>query len=101
MGCRKLRHRGGEPDSADFEGLRRRRMNKMVVLLKLNANCRRPGTLASRGRILAHAERVGRPPRLAETAPRNHGGAGLSPGTIGQDPGADRSPNGGGGLLDL
>src|SRR5712691_4696418 len=79
----------------------RRRMTKIVVFLELNASCRPPGVLASRRRILAHAERVGRPPRLAETASRNHGGAGQRPGTIGQDRGVDRCQYGGRGLLDL
>jgi len=59
------------------------------------------GVLASRGRILGHAERVGRSPRLVETAPRNHGGAGLRPGAAGQDRGPDRGQYGGRGLLDL
>src|SRR5271170_3388971 len=82
-----------------YQGLRRRRMNKIVVFCGFNASCRPPGRLASRGRILAHAERVGRPPRLVETASRNHGGAGLGAGTIGQDRGADRRQYGGGSLL--
>src|SRR5438034_2268753 len=66
----------------------RRRMTKIVVFLELNASCRPPGALASRRRVPAHAERVARHPRLAETAPRHDGGAGQRPRTIGQDRGA-------------
>src|ERR1700752_3285909 len=91
----------GNPDSADIHDLWRRRMNKIVAICEFSASCRTPGALASRGRILAHAESVGRPPRLSGTTPRNHGGASLSPGTIGQDRGADRRQHGGRGVLDL
>ena len=76
-------------------------MIKIVVFVGFNASSRPPRMLASRGEVSAHAERVGRPPRLAETAPRNHGGAGLGPGAPGQDRGADRRQHGGRGLLDL
>src|SRR5215218_1013908 len=91
----------GDPDSAGIRGLRRRRMNKIVVFLEFLASCRPPGLLASLGRILSYAERVGRSPRLVETAPRNHGGASLRPGAAGQDRGPDRGQHGGRGLLDL
>src|SRR5260370_34079235 len=69
------------PDSSEIPRSRRRRMNEMVVFLNFDASYRTPGGLDSRRRMLAHAECVGRPPRLAETAPRNHGGASLRPGT--------------------
>src|SRR5258707_10191686 len=68
----------------------RRRMTKIVVFLELNASCRPPGVLAQRRRVPAHAERVGRPPRLAETAPPNHGGAYQRPGTHSNDLGTQR-----------
>ncbi len=75
--------------------------NKIVVFTGFNASFRPPRVLAFRGEVSAHAERVGRPPRLAETAPRNHGGTGLRAGAPGQDRGADRGQHGGRGLLDL
>src|SRR6478672_8799356 len=79
--------------------LRQRRMIKIVGFVEFCASYRPPGALASWRRISAHAERVGRPPRLVETAPRNHGGASLRPGAAGQDRGADRRQHGGRGLL--
>ena len=69
VGCRKLHHGFGDPDSAG--SVRPRRMNKIVVFRAFHASYRPPGGLASRGRIPAHAERFGRPRvllrRLRET----------------------------------
>jgi hypothetical protein len=39
----------GGADSAGILGLRRRRMDKIVVFLRFNASCRPPGGLAPRG----------------------------------------------------
>src|SRR3954463_3365544 len=77
------------------------RIKKAVRCREFSARSRpRAGLAPGRG-IVPHAKRVGRPPRPAQTASRDDGGAGLGTGATRQDRGADRGQHGRGSMLGL